>query len=493
MDVKKLKVEIIKKLTGKNDINLLLLNGRSEQVKKYSKFNELVNIINSIYEIEDENELKNILKDITELEKDGKLYEIRQIDIESEIREEYASEYNDTATRYDKLSDEELAKIDGVAVFYNNEKRIIVLNGAPFRFLGRAIMGNSGKIALTDPGYLEPTNSSLITNYRPNRWNSRTEFDIYDSIFKSENYVDFRAGDAAKPVYNEKLENDNGGNMVSPEILQLIFARKTGGRRHTHIDLKGKKNPIATMLDFSPELLLDDNPEYRPYDTVYVCNPEPYSEQTKKRQEYFEQENIDDIIKQFNETANPEIFLELMLLSIEYAYDGVYVSDRRRTEFGEIVISKLQKMIDFSKCNNIENLRFINAFTQLYEKLDAGTDLKEVEKKSSKRIKELGKNTKFSIKFAVNKALDEIHSYKEPSETEVMIDFIQSELKKAKERGWFAKGHDIEVELKENKNSGKEGFIQNGKKIQNYADIVRKRQKRMDSISSKLGLSINRS
>ena len=110
MDVKKLKVEIIKKLTGKNDINLLLLNGRSEQVKKYSKFNELVNIINSIYEIEDENELKNILKDITELEKDGKLYEIRQIDIESEIREEYASEYNDTATRYDKLSDEELER-----------------------------------------------------------------------------------------------------------------------------------------------------------------------------------------------------------------------------------------------------------------------------------------------------------------------------------------------------------------------------------------------
>ena len=117
-----------------------LLNGRSSFARKHSRLNTLVDIVNTVKEEKSIDKLKKMLSELQELKKENKLEDINNIDLEKELRNEYCQEYNVTSTKYSELSDEELANIDGIEVFQYKGKKVIVLNGAPFRFVGRTVV-----------------------------------------------------------------------------------------------------------------------------------------------------------------------------------------------------------------------------------------------------------------------------------------------------------------------------------------------------------------
>lgn len=117
-----------------------LLNGRSSFVRKYSRLNALVDIVNTVKEEKNIDKLKKMLSELQELKRENKLEDIKNIDLEEELRNEYCQEYNVTSTKYSELSDEELVNIEGIEAFQYKGKKVIVLNGAPFRFVGRTVV-----------------------------------------------------------------------------------------------------------------------------------------------------------------------------------------------------------------------------------------------------------------------------------------------------------------------------------------------------------------
>ncbi len=140
-EVENLRKLIFKELGIQEDLykKYDLLNARSNFVKKYSKLNTLVDIVNTVGEEKNIDNLKKMLSELQELNKEKKLEDIKNVDLEKELRNEYCQEYNATSTKYAELSDDELADIDGIEFFQYKNKRVIVLNGAPFRFIGRTV------------------------------------------------------------------------------------------------------------------------------------------------------------------------------------------------------------------------------------------------------------------------------------------------------------------------------------------------------------------
>ena len=479
-----LRKQIIRKLLGKDIsiFNLATLNGRSEIIRKNSRLNELINIINTIYEKDSEIELYHILAKLTDLEKEGKLDEIRQIDLIKEVKQEYVDEYNDAATRYDKLSDEELDNIDGLEYFYHNGQRIIVLNGAPFRFLGRTIAGNSDDKNLTDSSEVGYTTASLISNLRPNRWRSTCEFDVFDDIADAEKFGEgfFGAADAA-------IEKDR---IISPEILQRIVSSEgTPGSYHTHLMFEGEKKPIATFLELDSELDLDENQKYRPYSTIYIYNPKPYSEQIKQMKIKFHQLSPDEIIKQFEKTADSELFLFITTASTKYNEDKI---DNKTEESTELTRQLIEK-VDFSSCDNTENLRYISAFIEIADSFGANhmldDNLKLLKKKCDIRLKEIAKTKPFSIRDEVESCIEEIHTKKKSDPRKTMTDFIQSEIKKAQDGGWFVEGDSVEEELEDKEKMKEQEQANNGAKVQDISGKIINRQVRLDKIYEILEIS----
>ena len=217
MKKNELKNLIFKELGISEHINIDLLNGRTPFIRKYSRLNTIVDIINTIHEENNIENLKKMLEEISTLNKDNRLEAIKSIDLQKEIKEEYCTEYNCTATKYSNLTDKELANIDGIELFDYKDKKFIVLNGAPFRFLGRSIFGNGCK-QITSSDFTESAFGSLISNIRPNRW-SGSEFDIFDEI-NSDNLESFGAADAQRQIFVKE-------NIVSPELLQRCVSSET--------------------------------------------------------------------------------------------------------------------------------------------------------------------------------------------------------------------------------------------------------------------------
>lgn len=478
--MRKIRAEILERLIGVSSVNTLLLNGRSGLVKKNSRLNGLINIINTIYETEDIDKLTHILEEIGDLEKEGKLDEIRGIDIEEEVRQEYTDEYNYTSTRYDKLSDEELSKIDGIECFYHNGNRVIVLNGAPFRFLGRAISGNNGNV-LTDPNATYSMNSSLISNLRPNRWR-KSEFDILEGTMTPESFVAFGAADAHTTISD---------SMVSPEILQRFVSSYGGSGFHTHVDLKGIKTASATLLELDSKLDLDDNPEYRPYGTIYIYNPSPYIAQAEKRDSYLGEMLVEEAIKHFGETADSEFFLDVITSATpHYESDGsVYPG---YTEKGKEILSKINEMVDFSKCDNIENLRYISSIIDLARDLDTPTGyFNNIKRMCEIRIRNLSKARPFSLRDEIEKCSVELQTRREIEPLDIMRDFISSESKKSKEKGWFVRGESVEDELKRREELNKETQMKVGQKLKDKANGIKSEDQRIGMIYRTLKLGDN--
>lgn len=138
--------KIFEELGCKIPNNYSLVNGRSQFLKEHSKYNSLISIINEVAETTTSmNKLNKMLEDLKNLNSEHKLDFLKGFDLEEALKEERLQEYNMTATRYGDLSNEEISQIDGIEAFEYDNKRFIVLNGAPFRFVGRSLDANSGK------------------------------------------------------------------------------------------------------------------------------------------------------------------------------------------------------------------------------------------------------------------------------------------------------------------------------------------------------------
>lgn len=474
---------ILNKLGIFEKINTDLLNGRTSFIKKYSRLNRLVDIINTIYEETDIQKLKQMLDELDKLNKVHKLDDIRNLDIEKEITEEYVQEYNVTVTRYGKLSIEQLSKIDGIEKFEYKGKKFIVLNGVPFRFLGRTIMGNGTK-KLTSPDFTEARFGSLISNIRPNRWASSSEFDIFEDL-QSNNFVSFGAADAAKAI-------DAKEQIISPEILQRCVSSIGGAGFHTTIKFEGKRQAAASFINTEKAIDFEKCEEWVPYDTVYVLNEDVYSMQAQKRTAYFERLNQDETIEEFCKTANPEIIYDLISSSVEYYDNSCEISDNISNKKQRELLNWIEK-INLEQCNDIENLRHIKAIVKILESIKSihSDLLARLKEKCQSRIQEIAKKRDFSITNEIGECLEQIHKPNKHTSSEMMLDFINSEIERMKANGIFIVGESIKSKIINQdmvKEQKREVYSSN---IEKNANKIQLRQRNIDDLYKMLELKNN--
>lgn len=117
--------------------NITKLGNGTEYSMKNKSLEDLVDLLTTINEITDQEALRGILSDCIEMIGSEELKRIRKIgsNIEEKIIQEYREGYTNSFTNYDDMSDDELAKIEGIKVQRINGVRIIELKGANFSFL----------------------------------------------------------------------------------------------------------------------------------------------------------------------------------------------------------------------------------------------------------------------------------------------------------------------------------------------------------------------
>lgn len=120
--------------------NIAKLGNGTEYSMKNKSLEDVVDLLTTINEITDQEVLKGILNDCIEMIGSEELKRIRKIgrNIEEKIIQEYREGYTNSFTNYDDMSDEELAKIEGINVQRINGIRIIELMGANFSFLSHS-------------------------------------------------------------------------------------------------------------------------------------------------------------------------------------------------------------------------------------------------------------------------------------------------------------------------------------------------------------------
>lgn len=466
----------------KSITRLPLFNSRTSFIKKYSHLNKLIDIVNVVCEEKDDQKLNQMLLDLKKLDKEHKLDDIRNIDLYKEVKEEYLTEYNVTTTQYGKLIDDNLSKLEGIEFFNYKGKKFVVLNGVPFRFLGRTIDGNGVK-NLTSPYFTKKTFGSLISNIRFNRWKSSEEFDIFDEL-QSDNYCTFGASDAYADV-NAKEQ------MISPEILQRCIRFDKGPNLHTTVGLEGKRSASSSLITMEKAIDFEKSEKWIPYDTVYVLNEECYRKQSQKRVAYFNILMQRKTLEQFSKTANPEIFYDLISSSINYFDNGTMKCTIKKEK--EEILSNWIQDIHLDQCDNLENLRHIVAVLQNLR------DLKSVHsslfltlgQKCESRIQEIVEMRNFSMIDEIESCLEELHEMKENNSEKMMIDFITNEINQMKEKGLFIVGESVKDEILGQDKKKDEERNANANKIKQYANGIRLRQKSIDTTYEELNLKNN--
>ncbi len=469
-----------------------LLNGRTPFMKKYSRLNNLVDFLNLVYEIQDESKLQDILSELQKLNEEHQLDEIKDIDLEKELKDEYTLEYNATATKYGNLSDEELENIEGIETSYQYGKRFILLNGAPFRFTGRSIRGN-GINVLTDPNFKEEKLGSLISNERINRWGRNSEFDVFDDLTQ-DNFVAFGGTDATRDLSEDEI--------ISPEIFQNAITR-SGRGSHTSIYFKGSRSASASLVPLEYAMDYDKNREenekWIPYDTVYVLNSDVYAEQLEKRIKHGKSICTQDVVEDFSKSADPEILFDLL--------SSTYIPNEEKREFLTEEISNQEAVLDFcsktefSKCDNVDNLRYIKT---IIDYLKEGKTINyqlvlELEKKCDDRLHELAGMKEISTSTLVEKINHELHEEKNIDSKAIMMEFIDDEIKKSKEKETFVvsdknledyrEEHLEQIENEKNEEQMQRDAL--AEQIEKYAENIRHRQNKVNGICDLLGMEKN--
>ncbi len=467
-------------MLGITSVDIKLINSRTPFMKKYSKLNNLIEMINIIHEETDKDKLNEMLKEFQELDKEHKLDDIRNIDIKAAVNDEIAQEYNMTATKYANLSDDELSKIEGVETFNHEGKRFIALNGAPFRFLGRSIYHNHK--GPTQP-YFTIVNSSLLSNIRPNNWGSfSTEFDIYNDTSAS-NYMSFGASDAIERVHN---------NLVTPEMLQVAVESGTyGSGYHTTIKFYGNLSASSSLvtLDVASDYeYMSHNTEWMPYDNIYVLNEDIYRQQAEKINGNFDEIIQENFQKQFSETADPEILYALLNSSNGY-YDQVFqISSHIPSEKKEKIKEWIQG-INFENCNDAENLRYIISFMETLNDLNSIHEVfYGIKEKCTERLQQIAKTRHISIRDKVEETREELNSEKSYRPQDVMIDFINHDIQREKRFGFFLTSESVKDNILQSEEITQERRESQANKIAQYAENIKSRQSKFNQLFETLGL-----
>lgn len=150
-----LKVAIFEILVRDCNINKIVKLGNGTEYSMENKaLEDVVDLLSTIDEITDQEALRNILIDCVEMIGSKELKNIRTIgrNIEEKIAHEYRKGYTNSFTRYEEMTDEELAQIEGLSVQRIKGVRIIELKGAPFAFLSHTgdILGGSERCCCTE-------------------------------------------------------------------------------------------------------------------------------------------------------------------------------------------------------------------------------------------------------------------------------------------------------------------------------------------------------
>lgn len=235
-----------------------------------------------------------------------------------------------------------------------------------------------------------------------------------------------------------------------------------------------------------------------PYDTVYVLNEEVYINQAKRRTEYFRNMYTDELVDNFSKSASPEIFLELISSTIGYYENRCELSPNIPEDTKRFLMEFISQ-IDFSKCDNIENLRYISTVIDSIQNDKLNTAnlslFNEISRKCKEQLSILSKTRDFSMTEAVNKCLEELNQVKQASSHDMMLDFIESEIELSKEKEIFSVGENLQEKIEnqdiERKKQEEMARKNNSTNIQRHSSTILKRQELLKEIYRKLNLESN--
>lgn len=265
--------------------NITKLGNGTEYSMKNKSLEDVVDLLSTINEITDQEALKGNLNDCIEMIGSEELKRIRKIgsNIEEKIVQEYREGYTNSFTNYDDMSDEELAKIDGINVQRVNGVRIIELMGANFSFLSHSggITGNHVRCCCTQ---ITEENFSTFSN-------GLNGYTYIYSKFSPNRIKYVNLGDAGCSDYKNTYISSNDLPSTTQESIgtynevTLATRKENGddGLKPTAIMTNRKVN----SAEFNKILENLDNTDSIPQ-TIYVLHEDVYNK--KKEQNFLERE-----------------------------------------------------------------------------------------------------------------------------------------------------------------------------------------------------------
>lgn len=288
-----------------NLYNITKLGNGTEYSMGNKSLEDVVDLLTTIDEITDQEALKGILKDCIEMIGTQELKQIRKIgsNIEEKIVQEYREGYTKSFTNYEDMSDEELAKMEGINVQRINGVRVIELKGANFSFLSHSggIAGNHVRCCCTQ---ITDENFSTFGN----------GLDGYTYIYSkfSPNRIKYiNLGDAGCSDYKNTYISSNDLPSSTQASTIGTFNEVTLATRKESGDDGLKPNAIMTNKrinsDEFNEILKRVNSSEAIPPIIYVLHEDIYNK--KKEQEGLRQE---EGLKGYLKTLDPELLNSIL-------------------------------------------------------------------------------------------------------------------------------------------------------------------------------------
>ncbi len=283
-DIKRAISEIL--VRNGNIYNITKLGNGTEYSMKNKSLEDIVDLLTTINEITDQEALKGILNDCIGMIGSEELKRIRKIgsNIEEKIVQEYREGYTDSFTNYDDMSDEELAKIEGINVQRINGVRIIELKGANFSFLSHS-GGITGKHVRCCCTQITDENFSTFGN-------GLNKYTYIYSKFSPSRIKHINLGDAGCSDYRNTYISSNDLPSATQSSSIGTFNEVTLATRKEKGD--DGLNPTAIMTNKSVNssefnTILENlaNSDSMPQ-TIYVLHEDVYDK--KKKQDSLEKE-----------------------------------------------------------------------------------------------------------------------------------------------------------------------------------------------------------
>ena len=349
-------------------------NARDNKMKNKSTTNDIIELLSTINEIDDEEKLMSILKETVDLIGTQPLKDIRNNsqNIQEKLINEYRNEYASELTRYEKMSDDEIEKMEGISAKTIDGVRVIELKGIPFKHLI-----HTGRIDGAD----KRSCACYITDQEFSKYGGEIKFDPIFNEITASNIKVMCSGDVG---FLSKYKNSK--QYVSPEDLSAMTTKTDKGGVYNEVTLatgttevveNGSSKVLKPSAYITKEKVGTGEFDKRLQEAkekgtpvIYVFDEEIYIEKQQKRDE-----RKDEYLQKYLTTLDEQALNKVLLATHGEPEERKKIIENINNKLSSKTIEKTDKTIlrsNIAKYNELANigLNENGEKNQLREKLE---------------------------------------------------------------------------------------------------------------------------